>query len=111
MHDNVQLALDTINQKPTRGIPTWLVHIMQHAHIERLAGVPPGKYLESPEETYLAYLHNIGVCFVDQYIPLNPLTMGDRGYESKERGATTGAEEVVLNGIQIAVDPLRYIIN
>ncbi len=99
--ETAQLALDTIFQKPARGIPTWLVHIMQHEHIERLAGVQPGEYQRNPEETYLAYLQAIGVCFLDQYIPTNPLTMGDRGYEGKERRATTGAEKIVINDIVI----------
>jgi len=99
--ENAQLALDTVYQRPTKGIPTSLVHIMQHDQIERLAGVEPGKYKENPEETYLAYLHNIGVCFLDQYIPTNPLAMGDEGYESKEKGATTGAEKIVLNDMVI----------
>ncbi len=99
--ETAQLALDTIFQKPARGIPTWLVHIMQHEHIERLAGVQPGEYQRNPEGTYLAYLQAIGVCFLDQYIPMNPLTMGDQGYEGKERKATTGAEKIVVNGIVI----------
>lgn len=96
-----QLALDTILQKPTKGIPTWLIHIMQHEYIERLAGVQPGEYKKNPEETYLAYLHAVGVCSLDQYIPLNPLSMGNQGFESKEKGATTGAEKIIVNGILI----------
>ena len=99
--ETAQLALDTILQKPTKGIPTWLVHIMQHEYIERLAGVQPGTYKKNPEETYLAYLHAVGVCSLDQYIPLNPLSMGNYGFESKEKGATTGAEKIIVNGILI----------
>jgi len=99
--ETAQLALDTILQKPTKGIPTWLVHIMQHEYIERLAGVQPGEYKRNPEETYLAYLHAVGVCSLDQYIPLNPLSMGNQGFESKEKGATTGAEKIIVNGILI----------
>ncbi len=38
---------------------------------------------------------------MDQYIPDNPLTMGDHGYEGAARGATTGAEEIVCDGIAI----------
>ncbi len=101
MTESAQLALDTILQKPTTGIPTWLVHIMQHEYIERIAGVQPGEYREKPEETYLAYIRNLGVCSLDQYIPTNPLTMGDKGYESKERSATTGVEEIIVNGVSI----------
>ncbi|MGB9595938.1 MAG: uroporphyrinogen decarboxylase family protein [Candidatus Poribacteria bacterium] len=98
---NAQLALDTILHKQTKGIPTWLIHIMQHNQIERLAGAQPGDYKRDPENTYLAYLRNVGVCSLDQYIPTNPLTMGDRGYEGTQRGATTGAEKVIVDGVVI----------
>ena len=40
--DNARLALETIQQKATRGIPSWLLHIMQHSCLERLAGAGPG---------------------------------------------------------------------
>ncbi len=99
--ENAQLALDAIYQKPTSGVPTWQIHIMQHEHIERLAGTQPGSYRENPEETYLAYLRNTGICLLDQYIPLNPLTMGDKGFESAGKGATTGAHEIIVDGIPI----------
>jgi len=42
-----------------------------------------------------------GTCLLDQYIPRNPLTMGDRGYENAERKATTGATEIVIDGMKI----------
>jgi hypothetical protein len=75
---------------------------MQHGHIERLAGVESGEYRKNPERTYLKYLKSIGICCLDQYIPTNPLTMGDEGYdEAKERGATTGAKEIILNDLLI----------
>jgi hypothetical protein len=99
--DNAQLALDTIYQRSTRGIPSWLIHPMEHAHIERLAGAPPGAYRKDPEGVYLACQRAIGTCLLDQYIPDNPLTMGDRGYEGAERGATTGAETIVCDGMVI----------
>ncbi len=96
-----RLALETILQRPGQGIPSWMIHTMQHAHIERVAGVQPGEYARNPEETYLAFQHAAGTCLLDQYIPLNPLTMGDQGFEGPERGATTGAEGLVLDGIRI----------
>ena len=101
LSEYAQLALDTIHQKPAKGVPTWLIHVMQNEYIERLAGVQPGEYKKNPEETYLAYLRNVGVCSLDQYIPTNPLSMGDKGYEGTERGATTGAEKIILNDITI----------
>lgn len=99
--ENAQLALDTINRRPTRGIPSWLIHPMEHSHIERLAGVQPGEYKKRPEDVYIAMQRNVGTCMLDQYIPENPLTMGHVGYEGAALGATTGAKEIVLDGMII----------
>jgi len=99
--ETAQLALDTIFGKPTAGIPTFFLHFMEHAHLERLAGAQPGTYRQRPDEVYLACQRAVGVCLLDQYIADNPLTMGDRGYEGRERGATTGAREIVLDGSPI----------
>jgi len=98
------LTLDTILQVPTNGIPSWFLNVMEHTHIERLAGVQPGEYRNSPEEVYLKYQQAIGTCLLDQWIPLNPLTIGNTGFEAdaKTRNmATTGTERIVCNGIQI----------
>jgi hypothetical protein len=78
-----------------------MLHVMEHRFIERLAGRAPGTYRQDPEGTYLDFQRAIGTCLLDQYIPENPLTMGDRGYEDGERGATTGAEETVRDGLLI----------
>lgn len=96
-----QLALDTIHQRPTAGIPNKGVFVMEHAHIERLAGASPGDYVRDPETVYLAMQRAIGACMIDQWIPRNPLTMGARGYEDKEKTATTGAQTVVLDDVAI----------
>ncbi len=101
MTENAQLALDTILQRPTRGIPTWVIHIMEHAMIERFAGAQPGEYRRDPTRVYLAMQRAVGACMIDQFIPDNPLTMGDKGFEGKEKGATTGAERIVLDGLEI----------
>jgi len=101
MSENARLALDTILQRPTRGVPTWLVHIMEHAVIERLAGAEPGAYRRDPTRVYLAMQRAVGACVIDQFIPDNPLTMGDQGFEGAERGATTGAERIVRDGLEI----------
>ena len=98
--ETARLALETVLQRPTRGIPTFGVHLMEHAYIEHLAGAEPGSYRREPEKTYLAFKRAIGVCLLDQYIPENPLSMGSQGYEG-ERGATTGAEEVTVDGVLI----------
>lgn len=101
MNDNAQLALDTLLQRPTQGIPTWLLNVMEHPHIERLAGTEIGSYQREPERVYLAMQKAIGVCLLDQFIPENPLVMGSRGYEGSGRSATTGAEEIWADGMRI----------
>lgn len=101
LSETAQLALDTIHRKAVKGIPGWMLHVMEHAHIERLAGAAPGDYLRDPEPTYLAMQRNLGTCLLDQYLWDNPLTMGSQGFEGGERGATTGADEIVRDGILI----------
>lgn len=99
---NAQLALDTIQQKPVRGIPTAWHNIMEHAVLERLARAVPGEYRRDPERVYVASQIAAGVCMLDQYIPTNPLTMGDAGFEDKgPKGATQGADVIVCDGIRI----------
>jgi len=96
-----QLALEAILQKPTLGIPTFWLNLMEHAFIERVAGAEPGAYTREPEETYIACQRAAGVSLLDQYIPENPLTMGASGFEGARPTATTGAEEVVVDGILV----------
>jgi uroporphyrinogen decarboxylase-like protein len=102
--ENAQLALDTIARRPTRGIPSITLFVMQHAYIERIAGVRPGAYGRNPESVYLAMQRAAGTCLVDQWIPRNPLTLGDTGYEEDadtRNTPTTGAHEVVRDGMLI----------
>ena len=47
LSENHQLAMDTLDLKPTKGIGSADIHMMDHQHIERLAGVEPGAYKES----------------------------------------------------------------
>lgn len=96
-----ELALRTIHREKTAGIPSWMLHVMEHAHIDRLAGVPEGTYVREPEPTYLRMQRSLGTCLLDQYIWDNPLTMGAHGYEGGPRGVTTGGGAVVLDGIAI----------
>ena len=94
LSENAQLALDTILQKPVKGIPGWLYHTMQHDQIERIAGAEEGAYEREPERVYLDFQLKSGTCMIDQFIPLNPLKMGNRGFkEDAQRGATTGKKE------------------
>jgi hypothetical protein len=98
---SAQLALDTIHQRPVKGIPSWLLNVMEHRHIERLAGAQPGDYRRDPDRVYLAMQRAAGTCLLDQYLADNPLTMGDRGFEGAAHTATTGAAQIVCDGIVI----------
>jgi len=102
LQKNALLALDTIHQKPTKCIPSWLIHPMEHRIIECLVGVPEGTYKQKPIETYLNMQRNIGTCMLDQYLATNPLSMGAHGYEpGTQKGATTGQEQIVRDGMVI----------
>jgi uroporphyrinogen decarboxylase len=99
---NAQLALDTIALKPTRGIPSWMLNDMQWSHLETVSGNAPGSYEKDPIRVYREFHLKAGCCFIDQWIPKNPLSMKDQGYDkTAERGATTGAEEIVRDGMII----------
>ena len=71
--------------------------------IDRLAGVPEGSYERDPIETYRRMQLHSGVCMVDQWIPTNPLSMGEHGYDRAKVGGspTTGAREIVCDGMRI----------
>ena len=88
--------------RPTGGIPTGGINLMDIPLLERWAGHPPGSYRAAPEEVYLAFQKAIGACLIDQFIPRNPLTMTAHGYDDgTERRAATGAAEIVCDGIRI----------
>lgn len=99
--EQAKLASDTIALRPTRGIPTWEFQTMQWSQLEELSGNMPGSYRAETERVYLEFMQKSGVCFLDQWIPTNPLSMGEKGYEGAELTATTGAEEIVRDGIVI----------
>ena len=101
-NENAQLALDAIMQQPARGIPAWLLNPMEWRMIDRLAGAVEGTYALAPVPTYRNMLLNCACCLVDQWIPENPLSMGAVGYTGDApRAATTGAAEVVADGMAI----------
>jgi hypothetical protein len=96
------LAADTIALKPVRGIPSWLLNVMEWSRLEELAGREPGSYPKDPVGVYRAMQLRIGACMIDQWIPDNPLSMGARGYEdATSRGASTGAECIECDGLRI----------
>jgi len=88
MGENARLALDTIRHVPTEGVPTGLVHIMEHGVIEHFAGAAPGEYVKDPHGVYMHMQKNIGVCMIDQYLADNPLSMDNHGYLGKAAPVT-----------------------
>ena len=97
-----QLALDSLGMQPTVGIPTGGVNLMDIPLLEKVGGHAPGSYRSDPEEVYLAFQRAIGACFIDQFIPRNPLTMAAHGYgDATELRAGTGAPEIRCDGMLI----------
>ncbi len=97
-----RLAWDTLRMRPTKGIPAWLVHAMDMPFMEQMTEHKPGDYARNPDQVYLAFEKWAGVCFIDQYLADNPLTMGQEGFTSAtQHGATTGATEIVIDGMTI----------
>jgi hypothetical protein len=100
--ERAQLAWDTIAMRPTKGIPAWMINDMQWSHLEDISGNPRGSYPKEPVRVYREFQHAIGCCFIDQWIPENPLTIKDQGYgDNAARGATTGATQIARDGIVI----------
>ncbi|MFO7959270.1 MAG: hypothetical protein R6X33_19470 [Candidatus Brocadiia bacterium] len=97
-----QLAWDSIALKRTRGVPARGMNVMDIPLLEDMTGHEPGDYARDPEGVYLAFQKRAGACAIDQFIPRNPLTMGQDGFQAgADRGATTGAESVILDGLEI----------
>ena len=86
------------------GYPTAGINIMEHAQLNRLAarnGMKDPDYERDPVNVYARAQREIGADSIDQWIPENPLSMSDRGFEGGSRTATTGAEKVVVDGMEI----------
>ena len=97
-----QLASDTIAMKPVKGIPAGTVFAMDVPFMEQTAGHRPGDYANDPVGIYVAFQKLAGTCFVDQFIPTNPLSMGAHGYiSSTPKGATTGLDSILCDGMEI----------
>jgi hypothetical protein len=95
-------VINAIHAQPSAGIPIGgSLHIMDHGYIERIAGVEKGEYSKAPDKVYVDCLKNAGMNVLDQYLAHNPLEMGDRGYENREAGPTTGNKTVVVDGMTI----------
>ncbi len=97
-----RLAWNTIHGERPKGIPSWMLHVMDVAFVEEVTGNAPGAFARDPDTVYLAFQRFAGTCFIDQYLPANPLTMTDTGFDAgTERTATTGRHDLVLDGIRI----------
>jgi hypothetical protein len=78
------------------------MNVMDWGLLEEISGHQPGSYPKDPVRVYLDFQLNAGASYICQWIPDNPLSMTDQGYDSgMQRGATTGAQEIVLDGIVI----------
>ena len=111
--ESAQMALDAINRKENSGIPTGLVHIMEHSIIERLAGAESGAYVNDPYGVYCRMLEKIGVNMVDQFLAANPLTMGNRGYEhsldTPTTGGVTNMDGFIIDGPETCLEYMESI--
>lgn len=83
----------------TQGYPVCMLNIMEHAVLEHIAGKQG--YKNDPINVYRAAIENAGANMVDQWIPENPLTIGAHGYEGVEASATTGSDEITIDGFPI----------
>jgi hypothetical protein len=101
------LARDTILQKSTEGIPTWMLHVMSHPHLERIANVPPGTYQMQPDETYLAAQKAIGTCMLDQWLSRNPLTMGAMGFDEALGVTPSPLQSLPYTPVDLATGSVR----
>ena len=93
---SAQLAYNTLTGIESVGIPTGLIHIMEHSVIERLACVHAGDYIKDPFGVYFQMLENVGVNMVDQMLADNPLSMGSKGYEDG-----TADNPMIVDGVAI----------
>ena len=86
------------------GYPTWAMNLMEHRELERLAakaGLQDPHYKADPVRVYRAAQTAMGATICDQWIPENPLEMGDHGYEGGSFNATTGNHAITVDGIPI----------
>ena len=86
------------------GYPVSTINVMQHSELNRLAaryGMKDPDYEKDYKRVYAAAQHEIGADFCDQWIPDNPLTMGDKGFDGDHKTASAGAEKVVVDGMEI----------
>lgn len=86
------------------GYPASTINVMQHSELNRLAaqnGMKDPDYVHDWARVYARAQLEIGATFCDQWIPDNPLTMGDKGFDGDHKTASAGAEKVVVDGMEI----------
>ncbi len=100
--DGARMAQAALAGKPTTGIPTMWLNVMDVPLLEEMTGNPPGTYALEPERVYLEFQRAAGVCAIDQFIPDNPGTMSNGGFGAEApRLATTGAAHIECDGMVI----------
>ena len=101
-HEEITAAIAGYNLK---GYPCAGANIMEHAQLNRLAaqnGMKDPDYLHDHVAVYAQAQRTLGCDFCDQWIPDNPLSMRDQGYEGGSFNATTGAEKIIVDGMEIS---------
>lgn len=86
------------------GYPIGGANIMEQSQLNRLAarnGMEDADYKNNPVEVYRRAQYEVGVDTIDQWIPENPLSMSDRGYEGGSFSATTAPTEIIVDGMTI----------
>ena len=96
--DAARLAMDGLAMNPVHGIPSWMLHVMDRDFLETRAGHPPGAFHDKCHKVYLDFQRTVGCGMIDQFIPENPLSMGDQGYdpETPHTGASPKATQTRL---------------
>ncbi len=89
-----------INGEEQHGFPVGMLNIMEHSKIEYFSSLDK-KYKDDPVAVYRSAQENLGVTFIDQWIPTNPLSMGESGYDGGAHSPTTGISYVTVDGIEI----------
>ncbi|MEI6579803.1 MAG: hypothetical protein WCN92_10140 [Eubacteriales bacterium] len=104
---SAQLAVDTLHHEKTKGIPTGLIHIMEHRVIEKIACASKGAYKKDPYGVYFRMVENIGVNMVDQMLADNPLSMGEKGFEGYATENIPVIDDITINSAEACADHIE----
>ena len=84
-----QFVLDAIDRKDVGGIPIRGINLMDPDLIDEIACEESGSYFKDPERTYIRCLRNIGVDYIDRFVPRKPMEMAKYGYGQDIDGTDT----------------------